>query len=270
MNRLFYFIIYLLISSSLLHSASPRIINDQTIHLIKAELEKELAIVKETDKKFHLYNMAANEFMSYQYYKEAKDYFHKAINLDTTIDKSFTYINLLSVTQTLGDKKEILKTYNESKTYFEKTKKINEPAIARYLASYESYLFPEKNGEQASNLYKMFALEEKIKTLIEMKKYPLALELFKETNIAKMKDGKLQVTYDLLNALQKKDSPLLCEKEYSQYPNAVTYVSIYCKLLKEKRSQIKISAKDKKSILDYLQTESGNDSYLFNLYKEIK
>lgn len=249
---------------------TSKVITKANLGEIKKQIAQEIKETKSPIEAFSLYSAAANEFMSYRFYKEAQFYYLEANKLNATVNKSSNYINLLAVTSFLNEKESLEKFYKEAKTYLEKNPSYQTKSITDYLNSMSLLLHPESDAKIDKTMYETFVTEEKIKSFILLKKYQMAFDLFKDTKIKEINNGKLQVTYDLLNTLLNKPQSLLCEKEYSAYPNAVTYASMYCKLLKEKRKEITIPKEERRNIITYLEKESEENSYLYQIYKEIK
>lgn len=259
-----------LLASTYSFALTSKVITKENLSEIKQELEKEVKSSTSPDQAYLLYTAAANEFMSYRFYKEAQTYYIKATQLTSTRDKSANYINLMAVTLMLDEKKSLEQYYNETIAYFAKNPTFKTESASNYLNSITLLLNPEANVKVDETMYATFVSEEKIKSFISLKKYQMAFDLFQDTRIKELKNGKLQVTYDLLNSVLNKPTELLCEKEYNEFPNAVTFVSIYCKLLKEKRKEIIIPNSERKKIINYLEKESGENLYLYQIYKEIK
>ncbi len=248
------------------------ILSNQELSKLESQYEKEIKDSKlAPDKKLIVTLIIARELYQYRFYDKALSYFDRAIEINSTQDKSEAYINRVTMALIKNDQSLISKYIEETQAYFTNNPKYYTAENKYYIDSVSAIYSPTKM-EVPPHYYASYVIEAQIKVLMKLKKYPEALVKLNALEVASSKDNSLILSFDLLrfltNAADK--NKLLCKKQFDQYPKAYTYSSILCGLVIQKISAKKIASKDLKRAEIYFKEDNPSFSYLFDLFKEIK
>lgn len=219
---------------------------------------------------FHLYNLAGRELYAYDFYKESKKYYEKAISLKTKEDHSEIYINLIAIDHaTLGKVEK--GSYERAMKYFKESGNIKKQSISRYMKFINSSFIDKSAPKEFKGYFGQYAIDISLKDLIISKKYKKALSLLNEKNMVG-RDINTQLTYDILKALNfpKNKSKPFCSYDIEN-DSPFSWITKTCKSLLKYQEGSRPSASAIKSIkVSMKKTNNENRLYLVNALGDLK
>lgn len=235
--------------------------------VLLAEIKKKNSSEKD---KFLLYNLAARELYNYKFYDRATHYYKKVLTLNVTDDKREAYVNLMAI-EFAKDKNISKSTYTEALKYFEKTKKINEPELKRYMDFINENFFSKNPSKEFRGFYGEFSKQRSLKKLIEKKSYKEALSLMNTNNIDD-RDLVTKIKYDLLRSLSfgKKKLKLSCESSLKKYPHSIAWTMEICRGLVKYQKGTSPSKKDIERVEESAREQKSSSQYLASAFGELK
>lgn len=208
---------------------------------------------KTPEEKYHIYALFGRELLGLKKYKLAEEYYLKALGQKTSeTDKSEAYLNLVYLARAQNEKEKFkvalsrLEKAVEEKTIPEDNRK--NLRMWKAIANASS-----ASDEKVINSFQgAYYAKERIKALVQQKKYAEALELFPDD--AKNSSIALKIQKDILTKLvNPKTKSFLCEETLKRYPSSISYTMLICRKLKKQappsleeiKKQIQREAPDK-------------------------
>ena len=149
MKNLLLFTLFFSTTFSINANAQSAVVSAKEVSALEESIDKELKSSKlDNKKKLIATLLAGREFYQYRFYDKSKKYYHLAIAIDTKENKSEAYINLIAIALLSKDKKDIQKSHDGAKKYFNDNKKYNSEEIGYYLSSIEGFI----SGKNKNNV----------------------------------------------------------------------------------------------------------------------
>jgi len=234
--------------------------------LKKYQLDKTLSPIEG----FKLYSTVAKELTSYGFNLKAKEYFLKAIEEDSKIDKKKvkdfdpldTYTEYLMLLEKMSAR--------EAKAFYEEvyvnilrsSSSSQKSALEKFWQNHFS-----KKPDTKNPFYGQYYKDKEIKKLIANENFSDAFKLIKAKDVSELSIN-LKLEYDLLSTLNKSDKkrPLFCEEKLNQYPNSAAISMEICRYIKNKKLKFgNLEEFEKRA-----QEESSSLNYLVKALKHLK
>lgn len=205
------------------------------------------------DKEFTIFMMAGRELSAYGLKDKAREYYLKAYQHQSHLDKTEAVIQLISLN--LNNKNELKKDLARTKDWFSKNPQKLTKELDSWLKMIEGYV-EGKTPISGTGYFSAWATDARVEELIGEGKAEEALRVLgpRELNHANIN---LKVRQDILNTsvLGKKSPPLWCEKTLEKYPTSMTWTMRVCRYLRDWKMGKK-STESIKSISDQMQLEN--------------
>ena len=220
----------------------------------KEKVERQIkAEGKTPEEKYHIYALFGRELLGLKKYELAREYYSKALKQKTSKpDKSESYLNLVYIAHAQKRDKEFKSALNQLEKAIEE-KELPEDNLKNLRMWKALANASSQTDERVMNSFQgAYYAMEKVKALVQEKKYAEALELFPTD--AKNSSIGLKIQKDILTKLvNPKAKSFLCEATLKRYPSSISYSMLICRKLKNQNSpsleeikkQIKREAPDK-------------------------
>lgn len=182
------------------------------------------------DKEFMLLMIAGRELCAYGLKEKSIEYYLKAYNHPSQLDKSESVIQLVSLN--LQNKTELKKALDRSRDWFNKNPSKLTSEIDSWLKMIEGYL----NGKtpiEKKQYFSIWATDSRVDELMNEGLAEEALKILGPKDL-KYSNINIKIRQDILNTsvLGKKSPPLWCQSTLKDYPTSLTWTMRVCRYLK--------------------------------------
>jgi hypothetical protein len=204
------------------------------------------------DKEFTIFMIAGRELSSYGFKDKAIEYYLKAYQHKSKLDKTEAVIQLISLN--LKNKDELKNGLNRSKEWFTKNPKNLTNELDSWLKMIEGYV-EGKTPIVGTGFFSVWATDARVDELIQEGN---SLEALRVIGPRELKNANinLKVRQDILNnsVFGKRSPPLWCEKTLEKYPTSMTWTMRVCRYLKDFKAGKK-SSESITTIRDQMELE---------------